>query len=278
MKILSRIFLGFFLLLMVFPLCMLIMGTFMDGAEITSHIGGVLTSEAVYADWPVIPEFPTLRAYIKLLLDSPEFFHMFWNSVRQTGCILLGYVFVALPAGWAFARYEFPLKKQLFFLYIILMVLPFQVTMVSNYLVILNMGLMDRELAVILPAVFSTFPVFILAKFYESIPRTLFEAAQVDGATELQIYRYIGIPLGIPGIISAVVLAFIDNWNAIEQPMIFLKDKAKWPLSLYLPEICGENVGIAFTASVITMMPALLIFLFGQSYLEEGIATAGIKE
>lgn len=278
MKVISRIFLGFFLVLMILPVWMLVTGTFMDGSEIASHIGGVLTGEATYATWPVLPVYPTLRAYIKLLLDSPEFFHMFWNSIRQTGLILIGYLFVALPAGWAFARYEFPLKRQLFFLYIVLMILPFQVTMVSNYLVILNLGLMDKELAIILPAIFSTFPVFILAKFYGNIPKALFEAAQVDGANELQIYMKIGLPLGFPGIVSALVLTFIDNWNAIEQPLIFLQTKSKWPLSLYIPNIGSENVGIAFTASAITMMPALLIFLFGQGYLEEGFAAAGIKE
>jgi multiple sugar transport system permease protein len=84
--------------------------------------------------------------------------------------------------------------------------------------------------------------------------------------------------MGASGIISAGVLGFLENWNAIEQPITFLKDKALWPLSLYLPDIAMDQLGVAMVACVIAMMPGLLLFLFGQKYIEEGIVASGIKE
>ena len=112
------------------------------------------------------PMYPTLRAYVELLLDSPGYFVMFWNSIRVTAGILLGQILVGVPAAWAFARYDFPLKKPVFTVYITLMMMPFQVTMLSNYLVLDRLGLMDTLWAVILPGAFSTFPVFIMYRFF----------------------------------------------------------------------------------------------------------------
>ncbi|MEG0485963.1 MAG: carbohydrate ABC transporter permease, partial [Oscillospiraceae bacterium] len=86
------------------------------------------------------------------------------------------------------------------------------------------------------------------------------------------------MPLGMPGILSAMVLGFLEAWNMLEQPMIFLKNKSIWPLSLYLPYVCAQSLGSAMAACLIMLMPAVLIFLFGQKYLELGIQSTGLKE
>ena len=158
------------------------------------------------------------------------------------------------------------------------MLLPFQVTMVSSYLVLDTLGLMNTVWAIILPGAVSTFPVFLMVRFFAAIPSALTEAAALDGAGPLQIFVHVGLPLGAPGILSAVVLGFLEYWNALEQPLTFLKDKALWPLSLYLPAVTAENAGISLAASVVMLVPALLIFLFGQRYLEAGIAASGLKD
>lgn len=160
----------------------------------------------------------------------------------------------------------------------ILMIMPFQVTMVSTYLVLSKFQVLNTHLAVILPGIFSAFPVFILTKFFKSIPKALIEAAKIDGASDIQIFFRIGLPLGYPGILSVLILGFLEYWNAMEQPMTFLQDKELWPLSLYLPNIAVDKVSVSFVASVIMMIPALLLFVFGQRYLEEGIAASGLKE
>lgn len=260
------------------PLMMIIGNSFMGLTEINDCFGPVLTGIGEQAKFSVLPQYPTLKPYVELLFDSPGFYAMFWNSCKQVFGILAGICLISVPAAWAFGRYDFYGKNILFTLYMILMIMPFQVTMVSNYLVLDRFRMMDTHLAIIIPGIFSTFPVFIMTKFFKSIPQSLMEAAKIDGAGELQIFITVGIPLGVPGILSAFILSFLEYWNAIEQPLTFLRDKSLWPMSLYLPNITAEKVGVAFAASIIAMVPPLLLFLFGQGYLEQGIEASGIKE
>ena len=150
--------------------------------------------------------------------------------------------------------------------------------MLSSYLVLNGLHLMNTHGAVILPAVFSAFPVFLIYRSFYGIPKELLEAARVDGAGEWQIFWRMGIPLASGGILSSAVLGFLECWNLIEQPLAFLKDQSLWPLSLYLPEISLDQAGYAFVASVITLIPALFVFLLGRDYLERGIAASALKE
>lgn len=262
----------------VFPVLFLVCGSLMGGRELNALLAPVLGNTDGFASWKLLPEYPTIRSYVKILLDSPEFFVMFWNSVKITVPVLTGQILVGAPAAWGFARFRFPAKKLLFTLYIALMMMPFQVMMLSNYLVLNSLGLLDTLAGIILPSVFSTFPVFLMYRFFESLPESLLESARLDGAGELQIFFRIGIPLGSPGIISALVLGFLENWNLLEQPMAFLKTKEKWPLSLYLPNISMDQAGFAFAASVLALLPAVLVFLAGQDYLEQGIVSTAVKE
>lgn len=260
------------------PMLMLIGGSFMGVGEFVENLSPVLSGADGMAKWPIIPQFPTLRSYVELLLDSPGFFTMFWNSCLLVFPILLGQLLVAVPASWGFAKYNFKGRKFLFVLYIALMLMPFQVTMVSNYFILDKLELLDTRYAIILPGIFSTFPVFIIYRFFRAIPKTLMEAAAIDGACEFKIFIYIGLPMGSPGIMSAIVLSFLEYWNMLEQPLIFLKDKSLWPLSLYLPNIVADKGGLYLAASVVMLLPSLLIFLLGQKYLEKGIRASGLKE
>ncbi len=260
------------------PLWMLLSASFMGSREMVHNLAPVLSEEAGYAHWPILPQYPTLKPYVELLLDAPEFFTMFWNSCKQVFPIVAGQIVIGAPAAWAFARFRFRGKGVLYALYIILMLMPFQVTMVSSYFVLDRLGMMNTVWAIILPGAVSTFPVFLMIRFFAAIPSALTEAASLDGAGAWQIFIHLGLPLGVPGILSAVVLGFLEYWNALEQPMTFLKDQTLWPLSLYLPTVTAENAGASLAASVIMLMPALLIFLFGQKYLEAGIAASGMKD
>ena len=143
------------------PLWMLLSGSLMGAEEVAGNLGPVLGDTEGAAVWPLLPLYPTLRPYVELLLDSPEFFAMFWNSCRQVAPVVAGQVLIGAPAAWAFARLRFRGKKALFSLYIVLMLMPFQVTMVSSYLVLDGLGLLDTVWAVILPGAVSTFPVFL---------------------------------------------------------------------------------------------------------------------
>ena len=247
--------------------------------ELNTYLAPVLSEKSKgYVSWGLLPSYPTLRAYVELLFDTPEFFVMFWNSVKIVFLSVAGQLIFGIPAAWGFARYKFPFKKILFTIYIVVMLMPFQVTMLSSYLVLDKLHLLNTHGSIILPAIFSTFSVFIMYRFFCNIPESIIESARIDGASELIIFAKIGIPLGMPGIMSAVALQFLEYWNLIEQPLTFLKDKALWPLSIYLPNITLENADIAFTASAVTLIAAIIVFFAGQSYLEQGIAASAVKE
>ncbi|MFR2754165.1 carbohydrate ABC transporter permease [Eisenbergiella massiliensis] len=260
------------------PVLLLLSGSMTGEYELTQAFKAVLSGGSGFINWTVLPEFPTLEWYRRLLFYSPQFFILFWNSIKMVLIILAGQLVIAVPAAWAFAVYRFPFRRLLFTLYIVLMLMPFQVTMLSSYLVLDRLHLMDTQAAVILPAIFSTFPVFLIYRGFCSIHPGLLEAGRIDGAGELGLFVRIGLPLGSSGILSAFVLGFLEYWNMIEQPLTFLKSKELWPLSLYLPEIGLTQAGFAFAASVVTLIPAVFVFLLGQDYLEQGIAMSGLKE
>ncbi|NBJ96688.1 carbohydrate ABC transporter permease [bacterium 1xD8-48] len=270
-------------ILVVLPVVLLVTGSVMDQYELAELLKPIFREKGAgeafqFITWRLVPDFPSFANYGKLLFLSPQFFVLFWNSVKMVLLILAGQLLIGVPAAWAFAAYQNRFGKLLFTLYVVLMLLPFQVTMLSSYLVLNGFSLLNTHTAVILPAVFSTFPVFLCYGGFRGIPMQLFEAARVDGATEMFIFFKIGLPLGKSGILSALVLGFLEYWNMMEQPMAFLDDKSLWPLSLYLPEITWERAGFAFCASIITLIPAAFVFVLGQDYLEQGIIYSGLKE
>ena len=260
------------------PVLFLLAGSVTSRYELGQYLAPLSDAAKGFVYWKWMPDYPAFSHYENVLLFTPQFYVVFWNSVKITVFILAGQLLVAVPAAWAFAIYPFPRRRLHFTVYLALMLMPFQVTMLSSYLVLNGLHLMNTHGAVILPAVFSAFPVFLIYRSFYGIPKELLEAARVDGAGEWQIFWRMGIPLASGGILSSAVLGFLECWNLIEQPLAFLKDQSLWPLSLYLPEISLDQAGYAFVASVITLIPALFVFLLGRDYLERGIAASALKE
>ena len=284
--VLPGLFLTALALLFCSPVLVLLSGSVTGQYELRQTLRPVLedgqddaekAGEQDTISWKLMPRYPTGEHYQKLLFFTPQFFTVFWNSVKLTVLMVGGQLLIAVPAAWALAVCRFRLRKILFTLYVILMLMPFQVTMLSQYLALNRLSLVNTHWAVVFPAVFSTFPVFLIYRGFASLPEELMEAAQVDGAGEFRIFWHIGLPLGMPGILSAAVLGFLESWNLIEQPLAFLENKQLWPLSLYLPEIGLGQAGTAFAASVITLIPSSLVFWLGQDYLEQGIVSSAVK-
>lgn len=259
------------------PLLFLLSGSIMSRYELTQSLLPLVADREELITWTLFPDYPTFEHYFRILFQTPQFFVVFWNSMKIVCLILAGQFFIAVPAAWAFAVYPFRGRKLLFTLYIVLMLMPFQVTMLSNYLVLNRLELLNTHGAIILPAVFSAFPVFLIYRDFCNLPKGLIEAARIDGAGEWMIFRKIGLPLSSGGILSAGVLGFLEYWSLIEQPLAFLEDKTLWPLSLYLPEIGPEQAGYSFVAAVITLVPAVFVFLMGREYLEQGITASAVK-
>lgn len=264
-----------FALLIWGPLWFLLMGALTGSGEMADTIGPALTGSGK-AVWTLLPSRPTLEPVVKLLLDTPEYFTTFWNTCLQTLPQLAGQLAVGAPAAWALSRLQFKGRGAVRALYVALMLLPFQVTMVPEYMTIRSLGLMDTPWAVILPGAFATFPVFVMQRGFDAVPLPLLEAAAIDGASPWQQFWRIGLPVGLPGVLAALTMSFLDAWNALEQPMTFLKTPSLWPLSLYLTDTTGD-LALTMAASLFALLPAVLIFAFGQKYLEQGILAGAVK-
>ena len=221
------------------------------------------------------PARVTFSQYFTVLFKSPEYLFKFWNSVKLVVPILVFQILVALGASYSFARFRGRVKELAFFLYIILMLMPYQVTLVPNFMVAKWMGTLNTYWSIILPGVFSPFSVFILTKFMRRIPSAYVEAAEMDGASEWNILSKIYVPLSKGTIVSVAILVFIDYWNMVEQPLIMLSDTDKYPLSVFLNQINKGEVGLAFAVASIYMIPCILIFLYCEEYLVEGITYSG---
>lgn len=272
-----------FAILFLTPIILTITNSFMSASEISANYGTVFATDAnggkVYIAEKVnlkfIPDMVSFSQYATVLFKSPEYLLKFWNSVILVGPITLFQLIVASLASYGFARYRGRLREIVFFLYIILMLMPYQVTLVPNYLVSDWLSILDTNWAIWLPGIFSPFAVFLLTKFMRRIPDSVIEAAQIDGAGEWQIYRRICMPLCRGAVCSAAILVFIDYWNMVEQPLILMSDAEKHPLSVFLSKINQGEIGLAFAVATIYMVPSLLIFLYGEEYLVDGITYQG---
>ena len=194
-RVLCSVLLLLLAVLIGFPIWVAVTGVFMQQWELTEYLGPVLAGGTGTASWTLFPHAPTLQWVVELLLDSPQFFVMFWNSMKLAVCILLGQLLFGVPSAWTLARFGFPCRKAVLLLYIVLMLMPFQVLMLPEYLVLNEWHLIDTHAAVILPAIFSTFPVFIMYRGFHGIPEEILDAARIDGAGDWQIFWRIGIPL-----------------------------------------------------------------------------------
>lgn len=274
---------AFFAILFLLPIVLTITNSFMSSSEISANYGSIFATTQsggkVFISKKVnlkfIPDMVSFSQYITVLFKSPEYLLKFWNSVILVGPIVVFQLIVASLASYGFARYTGKLRSVVFFSYVILMLMSYQVTLVPNYLVAEWLGTLDTYWSIWLPGIFSPFAVYLLTKFMKRIPVGVMEAAQIDGAGEWQIYRLICLPLCKGAICSAAILIFIDYWNMVEQPLILLSDSEKHPLSVFLSKINSGEIGLAFAVATIYMVPSLLVFLYGEEYLVDGITYQG---
>lgn len=268
-----------FLIPIIFTIC----NSFMTETEITANYGMVFEtsqdgakpyiSEAVNLKF--IPDQVTFDQYVTVLLKSPDYLLKFWNSMILVVPIVIFQLLVALLAAYGFTRYRGRVREIIFFSYIILMLMPYQVTLVPNFLVSEWLNILDTNWAIWLPGIFSPFAVFLLTKYMRRIPFGILEAAKVDGAGEWQIFRYICVPLCKGALTSVAILVFIDYWNMVEQPLILMSDSDMHPLSVFLSKINSGEIALAFAVASIYLIPTLLVYLYGEDYLVEGIAYQG---
>ena len=279
----GTLILAAFAFLFLLPIILTMTNSFMSATEIKANYGSVFATNdkggKVFISKTVvlkfIPDMVSFKQYINVLLKSPEYLFKFWNSIIYVAPIVVFQLLVAAIASYGFARYKGKIRGVIFFSYVILMLMPYQVTLVPNFLVAGWLKLIDTRWAIWLPGIFSPFAVYMLTKYIKNIPVSVIEAAQIDGAGEWQIFSKICMPLCRSGIFSIAMLIFIDYWNMVEQPRILLPNEDLHPLSVFLAKINSGEISLAFAVAVIYLVPPLLMFLYGEEYLVEGITYQG---
>ncbi|PEA84405.1 carbohydrate ABC transporter permease [Bacillus pseudomycoides] len=279
-KWILTLFLTILAVMMLFPIVFTLTNSFMTEHEIGYNYDsiGEMKKDTPFINLKLIPDLVSFEQYGTVLVKNPTFLKMFWNSVFMVVPIIVGQVIVASFAAYVFAKVQFRGRDKLFIVYLLTMLMPFQVTLVPNYIITDKLGILNSMASIILPGIFGAFGVFMLRQFMLHIPDAYIEAAKMDGAGHITIFFKIILPLVRPGIAALIVLLFADYWNMIEQPLIFLNDESKHPLSLYLSKINEGARGVGFSASILYMTPMVLLFLYAQSYFIKGIQLSGVKE
>lgn len=226
-----------------------------------------------------IPENPEWKNYVKIWEKIP-LIKFIINTSKITLIVTCLQLLTSSFAAYAFAKLEFKHKNVLFLGYIATIAVPWQVYMVPQFMMMRSVGLNDTHLAIICLQAFSAFGVFMMRQFYQGIPDSLCEAARIDGMSEYKIYRTIMLPLSKPALSTLTIFTFVGTWNDFLGPSIYLTTESKKTLQIGLRMFIGQyssEYGLIMAASVISLIPVLIVFLSLQKYFVEGVAATGIK-
>lgn len=255
-------------LVVLMPFIVMITNSFMQTQEIIANYS---TQSGEYQKLSLIPTQVTLNQYYNVFFRQSDYIRQFWNSVILTFPSVIIQIIISFMAAYALAKIKFPGRNIIFIIILIIMLLPIQVTLVPNFMVLNLLNLTNKQIGIILINIFSPLAICLLRQYLMYIPDETIEAAKIDGAGQLHIIFKIILPQAKGGIAAVAILSFIDSWNMVEQPLILLNDTMKQPLSVLMTSYNYSNMGIAFAAGVVFMIPALIIFLLGQEYIVEGI-------
>jgi len=270
----------------LFPVILTLSNSFMSSSEIYIRYARVVLAENHYdlnygnihfANMDLIPWSVSFGQYMSLLFDNTDYLNAFLNSVKLAFPIVFGQILIGIPTAYAFEFSKLKFKEVLFFIYIVVMFLPVQVSLGPNLMTTQFLKIESGTLAIILTAIFSPFTAFLFRQYLKSMPKEYIEAAKIDGAGHFTIIARIILPLFKSAVAAAAILSFTTYWNMVEQVLVFIKESYDYPLSTYLPDIAAKSPGIAFAGSCFYMLPALIVFLYGRKELVAGVANSAIQ-
>ncbi|MCZ4431864.1 carbohydrate ABC transporter permease [Agrobacterium sp. SOY23] len=226
-----------------------------------------------------VPSQPRWENYVEIWTKIPLALFIY-NTSKLTIIVTLLQLLTSSFAAYAFAKLHFPYKNTLFLGYIATIAMPWQVYMVPQFLLMREFGLNNTHLALIFLQAFTAFGVFLMRQFYMSIPNELCEAARIDGMNEYQIWAKIMLPLSKPALSTLTIFTFVTTWNDFMGPMIYLtKTELKTiqiGLRMFISQYSAEY-GLIMAASVVALIPVLVVFLALQRFFVEGVASTGLK-
>ena len=276
---LIQLFLGIMAILLLLPMIQTFLYSFSSIGEMKNYMktrGSY--DETLWMDPHLIPNMVSLGQYHQILIADNSVLRLFVNSAMYTAMILLGQALIIPSMAFALSKFRFPGRNGLFFGIILLMLLPFQVTMVPNVLTLRSLGLMNTIWAVVIPLWFAPFYIFLIRQFMVGLPGELIEAAEMDGAGTVGVYLRVILPVCRPILGAAAALSFAESWNLVEQPLTYLAAQPELqPLSTLFNQLASENTGFEFAGAALYILPALFVYLFFQEDILSGIQLTELK-
>ena len=277
--VISRALLTLVALIILLPVVLTALYSFFSPEEIKAFMETRGNYDAsVWMEIKLAPRVFSLSQYYNILIEDVSVLRLLCNSAMYTVAILLGQALVIPAMAYALSRFKFRGRDAIFFIVIMLMLLPFQVTMVPNVLTLRAMGLLNTAWAVILPTCFAPFYIFLVRQFMVGLPREILEAAEVDGAGSFRCFIHVALPVCRPILGAAVALSFADCWNLVEQPLTYLAGQTQlMPLSVMFNQLTENPSGVEFAGAALYILPALLIYLYFQKDILSGIQLTELK-
>ena len=257
-------------IIVLLPLVFMLTNSFMDNDEIIEKYD-VKTDDKGLVKLSFIPNKVTLNQYYQVLFRRPTYLLQFWNSILLTVPTVIIQTVIAFMAAYAFAKIKFPGSDIIFLITLILMLLPIQVTLIPNYMVLDKFNLINTYEGIIFIGIFAPFSMCLLRQYLRYIPDDSIDAAKLDGATNIQVIFKIVLPQAKGGIAAVAILSFIENWNMVELPLLLLEDEAMHPLSIFMNRFVSTDFGLSFAAGIIFMIPVLIVFFLGEKYIVLGL-------
>jgi multiple sugar transport system permease protein len=244
----------------------------------------VLTSLKGYAEASAATNFfPThwlFSNYVEAWNEVGIFPRYFANTIFIAVATTFGVLITSTLAGYAFARMRFPGRDVLFFILLATMIIPFEVTLVPNFILIRQLHWVDHYEALIIPWTASAFSIFLLRQFFRAIPPDLYDAAVLDGATHFGFLTRIVLPLSVPALITSAVFSFLSSWNSLMWPLLVTNNPQIRPIQVGIAAFitdAGTQVQLLLAAVTISIIPIIIIYLILQRWFIEGIASVGIR-
>ena len=278
-RMLTYLILTVIAVLTILPIVLTFLYSFFPPTEMKAYLDTRNNYTAgQWMDILLSPARVSLRQYYTVMIEKPSYLNLFVNSAKYTAAILLGQALVIPATAYALSRFKFHGRDALFFCILMLMLLPFQVTMAPSVITMRTLGLMNTVWAVILPMIFSPFYIFLLRQFMIGLPGELLEAGMIDGAGTWRCFIHIVVPVCKPILGAAAALSFADCWNMVEQPLIYLGgQQSRQPLSVLFNQLSTENSDVAFAGAALYLLPALLIYRYFQEDILLGVQLSELK-
>lgn len=264
-KIGKYIFLIIITIISLFPILLVLSSSFKNESEIFDFPFHLIPRQIIFSN------------FIRLSRNFPLYI---WNSVKLTSIIAVLQLFSASTGGYVFSKLKWKGRNFIFGLYLTSMMIPLQAVTIPQFIIMRNLNLYDTHAAIILLSTFTAFGTFLIRQYFLSVPDTYLEAARIDGAREWTIFFNIMLPMAKPVLVTQAVLSFRFFWNDFFTPLIYLTTPELKTLPLGMTDFVREQYvywGPQMAAALISIIPVLIIFMFGQRYFIEGVSSSGLK-